>query len=293
MSLFRKIHINYILFVICFLVVTCIWIPQAVAKAGAVHFDSVKKMLIADGFDEKMITGLYNNPKVYFETKGVSLFVVHREATLNYDRFTSTKSIKRARRYMKKYKPELEKAAREYGVGKEVVTAIILIETQLGTRLGGLSVLNTLSTMSALADPMVRDMFWKRIKSSARLSRKEFEKWVNRKSKWAYTELKAFVKYTISEEMDPVDVTGSYAGAIGISQFMPSNIFSFAKDGDNDGRIDLFNHADAIMSVAYYLKHYGWHTKIGTKKARKVIYHYNHSHYYVRTVLKIVHLLQV
>ena len=108
---------------ICLLIVTSIWIPQAEAEAeaSAVHFDSVKKMLIADGFDEKMITDLYNNPKVYFETKGVSLFVVHREATLNYDQFTSTKSIKRARRYMKKYKPELEKAAKEYGVGKEVV----------------------------------------------------------------------------------------------------------------------------------------------------------------------------
>ena len=292
MFLFRKIHINYILFVICLLIVTSIWIPQAVAEASAVHFDSVKKMLIADGFDEKMITDLYNNRNVYFETKGVSLFVVHREATLNYDQFTSTKSIKKARRYMKKYKPELEKAVKEYGVGKEVVTAIILIETQLGTRLGGLSVLNTLSTMSALADPMVRDMFWRRIKTSARLNRKEFEKWVNRKSKWAYAELKAFVKYTISEEMGPADVFGSYAGAIGISQFMPSNISSFAKDGDNDGRIDLFNHADAIMSVAYYLKHYGWHPKIGTKKARKVIYHYNHSNYYVRTVLKIVNLLK-
>lgn len=294
MILFRKKYVKYIVGAIYLLIIPPVSTPLATAqaKAGIIHFDSLKNRLIADGFDEKLIDDIYNNRNVYFETKGVSLFVVHREARLNYDQFTSKKSIKRARGYMKKYKPELEKAEREYGVGKEVVTAIILVETQLGNRLGGPSVLNTLSTMSALADPTICDTFWKRIKSSSRLSRKEFEKWVNRKSKWAYGELKAFLKYAISEEIDPTDIMGSYAGAIGISQFMPSNISSFGKDGDNDGRIDLFTHADAIMSVAYYLKHYGWHPKIGTKKARKVIFHYNHSKHYVQAVLKIVSLLK-
>jgi membrane-bound lytic murein transglycosylase B len=295
MILLRKKHVRYIFAFIFLLIIPFFSTPLATAQAkgGNAQFDPLKKMLIADGFDEKMINDIYTNRNVYFETKGVSLFVVHREAKLNYDQFTSKKSINRARRYMKKYKPELEKAEKDYGVDKEVVTAIILVETQLGTRLGRPLVLNTLSTMSALADPVVRDAFWLRIKSSARLNRKEFEKWVNRKSKWAYVELKAFLKYTIREEIDPTDIFGSYAGAIGISQFMPSNISSFAKDGDNDGRIDLFNHADAIMSVAYYLKHYGWHPKIGTKRARKVIFHYNHSEYYVKAVLKIVNLLKV
>jgi membrane-bound lytic murein transglycosylase B len=295
MILLRKKHVRYIFAFIFLLIIPFFSTPLATAQAkgGNAQFDPLKKMLIADGFDEKMINDIYTNRNVYFETKGVSLFVVHREAKLNYDQFTSKKSINRARRYMKKYKPELEKAEKDYGVDKEVVTAIILVETQLGTRLGRPLVLNTLSTMSALADPVIRDAFWLRIKSSARLNRKEFEKWVNRKSKWAYAELKAFLKYTIREEIDPTDIFGSYAGAIGISQFMPSNISSFAKDGDNDGRIDLFNHADAIMSVAYYLKHYGWHPKIGTKRARKVIFHYNHSEYYVKAVLKIVNLLKV
>ena len=87
-------------------------------------------------------------------------------------------------------------------------------------------------------------------------------------------------------------VNGSYAGALGIAQFIPSSIQAFGKDGNNDGCIDLFDHADAIASIAHYLKHYGWHSAIDPKSARKVIYHYNHSSYYVDTVLKITGLLK-
>lgn len=79
---------------------------------------------------------------------------------------------------------------------------------------------------------------------------------------------------------------------MGLCQFMPSNILILAKDGDNDGRIDLFSHADAIMSIASYLKHYGWYPGIAGQEAYNVVYTYNHSSYYVNTILKIVELLK-
>jgi membrane-bound lytic murein transglycosylase B len=79
---------------------------------------------------------------------------------------------------------------------------------------------------------------------------------------------------------------------MGIPQFMPSNILTFAKDGNNDGRVDLFNHADSIMSVATYLKHYGWHNGLNKKETQKVIYQYNHSSQYVDAVLKVAELLK-
>ena len=121
---------------------------------------------------------------------------------------------------------------------------------------------------------------------------KRYEKWARKKSNWAYSELKAFLKYTARETIDPVTVSGSYAGALGIAQFMPSSILAYAKDGNSDGRIDLFNHADAITSIASYLKHFGWHTGIDKKGAKKVIYRYNNSKYYVDAVLKVSALLK-
>ena len=262
------------------------------AKNSDRYFESLQKSLIKDGFDKNIITRLYNQPQVYFEGKGVSRFLVHSEAKLNYDQFASNKSIHNALIYMDTYKKELAKAEKAYGVNGEIITAIILVETRLGTILGEPSILNTLSTMASLADLDVRDMFWGKVSRSTSLTRKQFEKWVKRKSKWAYNELKAFLKYTAAEKIDPASISGSYSGAMGIAQFMPSNILAFGRDGNGDERIDLFNHADAITSIASYLKHYGWHTGIGRKKAYQVIYHYNHSRQYVDVVLKVAERLK-
>ena len=79
---------------------------------------------------------------------------------------------------------------------------------------------------------------------------------------------------------------------MGIPQFMPSNIEHYAKDGNGDGSIDLFNHADAQASVANFLKKHGWKPGIDLKKKQKVVHHYNHSDDYVDTILRISDLLK-
>jgi membrane-bound lytic murein transglycosylase B len=174
-----------------------------------------------------------------------------------------------------------------------VITAIILVETKLGTFTGKRSVLNTLATLSAMADDTPREVIWKNLPDNdRRMSREKFEKKADRKSSWAYRELKAFLTYTQAQGMDPTTIKGSYAGALGISQFMPSNIAPYGQDGDNDGKIDLFVHADAISSIASYLKHYGWKPGISREKAYKVVYHYNHSKYYVNTILDVADKLK-
>jgi membrane-bound lytic murein transglycosylase B len=264
---------------------------HAIADNRKVYFESLQQRLIMEGFDKDMIKDLYNRSEVYFDFEGVSRYFVHREAKLNYDQFTSKNSIKKAKKYMRKYSTELSRAERIYGVDKKIITAIILVETRLGKVIGNRSVLNTLSTLASLSDLNIREMVWDMNSSSCNLTREEFNKWSDRKSKWAYAELKAFFKYVNREGIDSVFIYGSFAGALGIAQFMPSSILAFAKDGDGNGSIDLFNHADAIISIATYLGHYGWHPGIDRKDAYKVIYHYNHSNYYVDTILKISELL--
>ena len=264
----------------------------AIADNSRVYFESLQQRLIIEGFDKGMIKDLYSRPEVYFDFKGVSRYFVHREAKLNYDQFTSKSSIKEAKSYMEKYNTELSKAERIYGVDKKIITAIILVETRLGKVIGNRSILNTLSTLASLSDLNIREIVWDKNSSSCSLTREEFNNWSKRKSKWAYAELKAFIKYTNREGIDPVCIYGSFAGALGIAQFMPSSILAFAKDGDGDGSVDLFNHADAITSIATYLSHYGWHSGIDRKGAYNVIHHYNNSNYYVDTILKISELLK-
>jgi membrane-bound lytic murein transglycosylase B len=243
-------------------------------------------------FSAEQINRIYNNPGVFFDIKGVSSYFRHQEGKLNYDQFLSSKSIKKANGYMRAHHADLLKAEMDYGVDKEAITAIMLVETRFGAYVGNRPVISILSTMAVLEDKTIRDRFWNKIPTENRVTREEYEKKAIRKSKWAYKELIAFITYVEKEGMDPYTINGSYAGAMGLCQFMPSNIIILAEDGNKDGSVNLFHHEDAIASIANYLKHYGWKPGISREKAGKVVHHYNHSSYYVEIVLKIIDKLK-
>jgi len=270
-------------------ILLCIFCTSASASAAEHkdYFTSLQNRLIIDGFDTQWISNLYARPEVRFEFKGISRYFVHHESKVGYPQYTVDRQIRKARKYMDRHKQSLADVEKKYGVDRQVVTAIILVETQLGTLMGRRSVLNTLSTMASLFDPAVKEMLWEKIGDNPEIDRDRFDQKVYRKSDWAYRELMAFLEHARAEKFDPVKVKGSFAGAMGIPQFMPSNIVELARDGNLDGRVDLFNHADAIASVAAYLKQHGWYPGIDRAAAGKVIYHYNHSQRYVETILNI------
>jgi len=262
--------------------------PAAAEKIkGPKELNHLEGRLIKDGFSRDYIEKTFTNPNVAFSLKGVALFFVHSESSLNYDQFLSNKSIAKASKYMAVHKKDLKKAEDIYGVDETVITAIILVETRLGTYLGNRYVINTLATMAALSQKKNKEALWASLAKSKRFTREKFDKKVLKKSQWAYTELQAFLKFAQREKINPVTVKGSYAGAMGISQFMPSNALTLGKDGNGDGKVNLFEHPDAIHSIANYLKRYGWKPNVNRQKAHKILYKYNHSNYYVDTLLKI------
>ncbi len=280
---------NTSLFYICLIV--CSFVSALVSadtvKDKIKSFDDLEKRLVHDGFNKKKIAEIYKSKNVRFDLKSVALFLMHNEASLNYNAFLAKKYIQQAKKYKQQHIKTLNNAKKKFSVDKDIIVAIILVETKLGTNTGHSSVINTLSTMASLSDKSARNLIWESIPADKRLTPENFEKKAIRKSKWAYKELKAFIKYTTRENMRPDAIYGSYAGAVGIAQFMPSNLLSLAMDGNNDGKVNLFHHSDAIFSIANYLHHYGWRPGIDKKKAFKVIYRYNHSKYYVNTILKI------
>ncbi len=152
--------------------------------------------------------------------------------------------------------------------------------------------LNSLSTMAAMSDDAVRKIIWQSIPKDRRPAREQFEKKANHRTRWAYDQLKAFLNYSQREAIDPVQIRGSYAGALGVAQFIPTSIMAYARDGNNDGRVDLFDHADAIASIANFLKRFGWRENIRPEDAYRVIHNYNRSSYYVNTVLEIAKKLK-
>jgi membrane-bound lytic murein transglycosylase B len=277
------------------LIVILIWtlfLGCASAEETPTYFTSLKQRLIADGFDAERVNALYQHRKVAFESRSISSYFLHSEARINYKKMTISPWIVEARNYMREHDQALRRAEERYGVIPEVITAIILIETKFGRSLGRQSTLNILSTMAALTENEPREYLWTQLPADRRFSREQYNKKADQKSAWAYKELKALLTYTDQNQIDPTGIVGSYAGALGIAQFMPTSILAYGQDGDGDGRINLFEDADAIHSIANYLKTYGWRPGIDREQAYKAIFHYNRSSYYVNTILEITDLLK-
>lgn len=270
----------------------CIWSSAAPAQEKADPFTVLRQKLVADGFSAEAVSQLYSRPEVFVEADGVSRFFIHSEAKLNYDQFSSPESIEKAQRYLQENTTALGEAEKTYGVDKRVITAILLVESRLGTVSGSRSALNILSTLAALTDPAFQESFWRIIPPERRISRERFNERVQKRAEWGYRELKALLRYTEREGMDPTAIASSYAGAVGYAQFMPTNILAYAQDGDQDGRIDLQVHADAIASIANYLKRHGWRPGISREQQEKAIYAYNPSSFYVNAILKVADLLK-
>ena len=271
-------------FLVCFSLPVSLFCEEA-AKGN--EFEKLIQRLVADGFDRGKIEQIFSSKEISFAPETVSLFFIHSESSLDYDQFTSPKAIESALKYIGDNKDILDKAEETFGVDKTVITAILLVETRLGSYLGTKTVINTLSTMAALSDETLRERIWNSIPDDKKPAKEAFIKKARDKTDWGYSELKALLQYTEKEGVAPESIKGSYAGALGVSQFMPSNALRLAKDGNNDGRVDLFNHADAIFSVANYLRHHGWQSGITRQRQHEILFLYNHSNYYVDTLLKI------
>ncbi|HSO06785.1 MAG TPA: lytic murein transglycosylase B [Pelomicrobium sp.] len=126
----------------------------------------------------------------------------------------------------------LARARSQYGVPEEIIVAIIGVETKYGANTGSFRVLDALATL-AFGYP--------------------------RRAEYFSRELENFVLLTRDNGLDPLALQGSYAGAIGIPQFMPSSYRAYAVDFDGDGKADLAgNPVDAIGSVANYLARHDW-----------------------------------
>ena len=97
----------------------------------------------------------------------------------------------------------------------------------------------------------------------------------------------------LENALEPKDLPSSIYGAIGLCQFMPSNIALYGADGDGDGRIDLFNVNDAAMSLARYLAKHGWKPGVTLAQQHSLLMKYNHSKVYANTILALADLIRL
>jgi membrane-bound lytic murein transglycosylase B len=249
-------------------------------------FAKLQERLIADGLDENLVRSVYQNPLVKLEVEVVAANLVRSEAALNYDQFLSKYSVHKAKRYIERHGTSLEEANRRFGVEPPVVVAVLMVETALGTYPGKYQTINVLSTMAVSQEEAVREKIFAGLTEEQKhmQSRAVMSKRLTKRATRSYRELKAVLNYAHKNDIDPFTLFGSSEGAIGIPQFLPSNIEHYGRDGDGDGRIDLFNHPDAIASVAFFLRAHRWGRAENAKQKKKVLLYYNRSDYYADTV---------
>ncbi|MBL0423177.1 lytic murein transglycosylase B [Ramlibacter sp. AW1] len=160
-------------------------------------------------------------------------------------RFIDNFRINAGLRFWQENESWLAKAEREHGVPAEIIAGIIGVETIYGRQMGDFRVIDALSTLA--------------------FNHPENHPRAAERAAYFRGELEQFLSTQHRRSLDPLEPLGSFAGATGMPQFMPSSWVKWAVDFDGDGRIDLRNSAaDAIGSVANYLKGYGWQTGMPT-----------------------------
>jgi len=156
-------------------------------------------------------------------------------------RFLDNARIEAGARFWNTYRDTLQRAEQQFGVPAWLVVGIIGVETQYGQNTGSFRVLDVLATLAfdfPTSHPRAAE-----------------------RSAYFKGELRQFLLTAYRNQQSPDNARGSYAGAMGLPQFMPSSQAQFGVDFDGDGKVDLLNSpADAIGSVANYLKSYGWQT---------------------------------
>jgi len=146
--------------------------------------------------------------------------------------FVNPERIKSGLVFWQKYRQILQRAEREFGVPEEIIVALIGVETIYGQDTGSFRTLDALTTL-AFDYPRRKDFF--------------------------RSELENYLLLARDQDFDLLAIRGSYAGALGIPQFMPSSYRNYAVDFNGNHKIDLLREpGDAIGSVANYLKIFGW-----------------------------------
>lgn len=220
------------------LVVSCLWTALSCAADNyEVHPAAQKvidELVEEEGFNREELVQVFAQA----ERKDSILQAIARPAEKTkpwYEYraiFLTEKREEQGVEFFMQHRVALERAEREFGVPAEMIVAVIGVETSYGRNVGSYRVIDALSTLAF--DYPARSPFFT-------------------------GELKHYLILTREQGMDPSEMMGSYAGAMGYGQFMPSSFRSYAIDFDNDDIIDIWqNPIDAIGSVANYFKRHGW-----------------------------------
>lgn len=212
--------------------------------------------------------------------------VSHVETKKLYEHNLNRESIELAGKFWDVHRESVMMGLQKYSVPGSIVLAILKVETNFGRNIGKRSIFNVFWSLSVGDNPEVLEIL--KVKYDLDSTQK---KRLNKRAKWACKELRDLIFMAHNQGMDPLGIMGSWAGAFGLGQFIPSSFRAYGRDGDGDDVINLAVVADATASIAYYLLSNGWSS--GSKNSKKkALMRYNISEPYADCILSLSDMLE-
>ena len=194
----------------------------------------IDELIQEHGFDEQYVLNIFGNTKYLPQLiESISKPAERTKTWPEYRNiFVTKKRIAAGVLFAKQHEEIIDRAAREMGVPRKILLGILGVETYFGRIQGSYKVMDSLYTLATGYPP---------------------------RAKFFRSELINFFYLSREENLPILDIKGSYAGAMGASQFISSSYRNYAVDGNDDGKIDLFNSwDDVLISIGNYLKQNGW-----------------------------------
>lgn len=269
--------------------VLVLWLCVSPARGDERGWQYLVEKLVADGVDRDRVVAVFHDWRVD-PFAGIEFSAnPPRESRARYRRFLRPASITAARRCRLRQAHDVEAAERLYGVSADVLAAILYVESGCGRNTGSSLVFYRLARLAMANAP--------------ENLRRNLERWMTEDGSLDagtearlrmrahyleatfYPEVRALFDVADRMGVSPLEIRGSASGAFGYPQFLPRSYLEYGVDADGDGRVSLYDTADAAASCARYFAGHGWRRGLPPAERRAVVWQYNRSDAYVDTVL--------
>ncbi|MBC7692785.1 MAG: lytic murein transglycosylase [Methylotenera sp.] len=264
-------------------------LPQVTSPLSSPREYALHKMRLA-GFSEAFIARVLKSHDETTTEHIVELNVLGFLHKADYSGHFSQRAVRKCNEFMKKYRTQLKRAKALYSVEPEAIAALLWVETKHGKMTGHFPVSSVYFSLLQADHPLLIESSSKALAEKTPVVTPEYTAKLKERShlkaEWAMEEMKALELIYRKDSRKNQIIKGSFAGAFGNSQFIPSSYRSWAKSARANAPANLFSMNDSIHSVASYLHSNGWKLD-DTEAKRQALFHYNRAQGYVDVILKL------
>jgi membrane-bound lytic murein transglycosylase B len=266
----------------------------AAGNSGSKHtpasfrgWDYLVGRLRANNVSEKELIAVYTDSRMP-PFSLVPFSVKPKEPAAIYDVFNQPKYHQLGASFLDRHKASFDQVETTLGVPREIVTAILVVESQIGKFTGTQMIVYRLSRLASANSPENLTLNYQAQKKlDATITFADVQRRGRYLEQTFLPEIPALIEIAKKNKLDILSMKGSSAGAFGIPQFLPSAFLRYGRDGNGDGVVSLHDEHDALWSTANYLASFGFRDHIPLQEKRSIIWRYNKSRSYIDAIMRV------